>query len=357
MSKIDIVEKFSCCVYKRYTHNKNSFYYSRIWYKHALDSLIKDDASVSLRKGVVPKHKSKILILHGLNKKTNRMALNYSIGPIKIKPDYCNIESFSKTSTQLYSFNITPFNSKMLTNSFLKSLGHSPLSYCASQVYPKSKFWFVKPEYGTCGKGIIITTDPQKYIGGNTVIEESINMPLIRKRRWDLRIYVYHTLDINGNFKTYLFKNGIVRLCPDEFNSNDVNKRNMCTNTSLYTGSDLNNNLNYCMTKLPNYENIFRNLKCLIKQVHDITITKCKPIKYFFLETHLLGYDIIFSEDNKAYIIEINCYPHYITKNNTPEVVNMKKNLVQDIYTIIKDYYLKTRNSNNFILVSEDNIV
>jgi len=201
------------------------------------------------------------------------------------------------------------------------------------------------------GRGIIITTNPQEYVNSNVVIEESINMSLIRKRRWDLRVYVYHTIDNDGNLKTYLFKDGLVRLCPEEFNINDISARNMCSNTSLYTKKDLDKNLNYCMTKLPDYDNIFKNIKYLLNKVHNIMKPMICHKNSFFLETQLLGYDIIISETNKPYIIEINNYPHYITKNNTSEIKVMKNKLVGDIYNIIKGTYLNKTYPTDFILV------
>ena len=268
-----------------------------------------------------------------------------------IKSDYCNIEKYSKTSTQLYSFLNEIFNSKKQTKNFLKCFGCCPLNYYPNETYSEPKKWFVKPDRGSMGNGIVITTNPLEYIKGNDVIEESINMRLIRKRRWDLRVYVFHTINNSGNLKTYLFKDGLVRLCPEEFNIININKRNMCSNTSLYIKEDLNKNLNYCMSKLPEYNNIFKNIKHLLRQVHNKMKLDIIHKKNFFLETQLMGYDIIISEANKPYILEINNYPHYITKNNTSEIKVMKDKLVEDIYNIIKGTYLNKTYPTDFILV------
>ena len=353
--------KFTCKIlYNKYSNNQSHGNFSRISYKYKMDELINHDNEVviiktHIKSTVRPQLVRRIASGRNLpHSFLNRTPLKFaSIIPGCV--DYCNIEKYSNTSTQLYSINTQRiFNSKKKTKKILKSLECTSLDYCTTKKYHSKKKWFIKPDRGSMGKGIIITTKPQEYVKSNTVIEESINMRLIRKRRWDLRIYVYHTIDNNGNLKTYLFKDGLVRLCPEEFNINNINKRNMCSNTSLYTKKDLDKNLNYCMTKLPDYDNIFKNIKYLLNKVHNIMKPMIRHKNSFFLESQLLGYDIIISETNKPYIIEINNFPHYITENNSVEIIEMKKKLVEDMYNIIKGHYLKKTYSTDFILVDDE---
>ena len=355
----NLYPKFTCNIlYNTYSHKKYTENYSRISYKYKMDELIKNDEEVIIINKHVQKHN--YLWHRDFRQNANgrkipyRLRKDYILASIPVITnyyDYCNIEKYSKTSWQLHSFTSKLFDSKKLTKRLLKSLGCTPLDYCTTKKYHSKKKWFSKPDTGSMGKGIIITTNPQEYVKSNVVIEESINMSLIRKRRWDLRVYVYHTIDNNGNLKTYLFKDGLVRLCPEEFNINDITARNMCSNTSLYIEEDLDKNLNYCMSKLPDYDNIFKNIQYLVYQVHNKINLNIIHKKNFFLETQLMGYDIIISTTNKPYILEINNFPHYITKNNTIEIEEMKEKLVEDIYNIIKGTYLNKTYPTDFILV------
>ena len=40
-------------------------------------------------------------------------------------------------------------------------------------------------------------------------------------RKWDLRIYVVHRI-VNNKFQTWLYNDGLIRLCPDEYDKNNV---------------------------------------------------------------------------------------------------------------------------------------
>ena len=119
-----------------------------------------------------------------------------------------------------------------------------------------NKLWYVKPIRGSLGKGIIITSNPNNYKNEKNkyLIEESISMHLKRGRRWDMRLYVYHTINSEGKLSTYIYNNGIVRLCPEKFNIEKISIRNMCSNTSQYKKEDLKNKLDFLLTELKEYD-------------------------------------------------------------------------------------------------------
>lgn len=169
-----------------YSHKKGSKKYCRIWYKYKMDNLIRSDKDVTL------------------------------IDPYIEKSDYCNISEFSNTSYRLYSFNTKLFENKYKTGLFLDEFNCIPMKYNNNISINNNKLWYVKPIRGSLGKGIIITSNPNNYQNEKNkyLIEESISMHLKRGRRWDMRLYVYHTINSEGKLSTYIYNNGIVRLCP-----------------------------------------------------------------------------------------------------------------------------------------------
>ena len=77
-------------------------------------------------------------------------------------------------------------------------------------------------------------------------------------------------------------------------------------------------------------------------------------IKYknkYILETQLLGYDLILDENNKLYLIEINNFPQYISTKNSNEIIIMKKQLIKDVFSLIKSFYLDKKIYTNFLLI------
>ena len=314
----------------KYSHKSKENNYCRIWYKYKMDQLIRNDKEVTL-----------------IDEPDN---IN--------KCDYCNLSKYSNTSYRLYSFNTKLFGNKHKTYLFLREFNCVPLKY-SNELPINNKLWFVKPLYGTEGKGITITNNPDKVynnlleqsIQDKYTIEESIDMRLIRERRWDLRIYVYHTINSNGELSTYLYNNGLVRLCPDIFDKENISKRNMCSNTSLYKDIDRENNLNFLFTNIENYDTILNDIKILLSKIHQKMKNELKFNDKFILETQLLGYDLIIDINSKIYIIEINAFPQYIINNNTPEIKTMKSQLITDIYSLIKSYYLNKTIKTNFILI------
>ena len=323
--------KFTCAIKtEKYSYNPKKNNYSRIWYNYELDRLIISDKEVTL-----------------ISDSENQ------------KYDYCNLSKYSNTSYILLSFKIVLFDDKYKTYLFLKEFNCVPLKYSNSLPININKYWFIKPKWGTQGKGITITNKPdEKYqllLANSTLekymIEECIDMNLINKHRWDIRIYVFHMINSNGELSTYLYNNGLVRLCPDIFDNDNISKRNMCSNTSLYKETDNGKNLNFPLSNIDNYDIILNNFKILLSKIHQKMKNTLKHNNRFILETQLLGYDVIIDKNNKIYIIEINRYPQYITKNNTPEIKNMKKDLIKDVYSLIKSYYLNKTIETNFILI------
>jgi hypothetical protein len=269
--------------------------------------------------------------------------------------NYCTNEKFSTTSHKLYSLNVKMFTSKIETDSFLKEFGCVPEHYSRLKKYDNNKLWFCKPNFGSCGNNIIISSNPINISDLKFVIQESIEPYLIKNRKWDMRIYVYFCI-YKDKLYTYLYRDGFAKLAPEEYNSTNINKRSMLTNTSKLTLKDQKhiNNIQFSIRKLDSYNIILDNMERLLSKIQDkmqLYINKI-PNNKFILETHLMGFDVIVDKNNKLYILDVNTQPHTINKHNSTEIKNMKLHLYKDMYDIIKSFYINKHYTNdNFISI------
>jgi len=224
--------------------------------------------------------------------------------------------------------------------------------------YVSESFWFCKPINGSQGKGVIITKNPEKIRNKfSMIIQENITSSLYQERKWDLRIYVLHRI-INNKFETYLYFNGIIRLAPEKFKKNNLNKRSLVTNTSSYSKADDRNELNLCFDKHPNYKDFLYKIIVTIKDVHNTLIKQKFKRKKFKCQNHLFGYDFIFDQNHNPFILEVNTKPAGISKNNSQPIKDMKKKMYKNLYQkFIKSVFLEqTVENDGFIYCASDNI-
>lgn len=125
----------------------------------------------------------------------------------------------------------------------------------------------------------------------------------------------------------------------------------MCSNTSQYKKEDLKNKLDFLLTELKEYDMIMDKVKILLSKIHKKMENEIKYKNKYILETQLLGYDLILDENNKLYLIEINNFPQYISTKNSNEIIIMKKQLIKDVFSLIKSFYLDKKIYTNFLLI------
>ena len=257
------------------------------------------------------------------------------------KVDYCSSDYYSSVSNNLKSFDISLLDNKKKQEKFMQDKDYVPKIW--NGITNKNILWFCKPANGSCSKGIIITGNPKKEkLNDNFVIQQNIVTNLLRNRKWDLRIFVIHRI-INNNLETYVYYDGNLRLAPEIYDENNLNDRNLITNTSSYLSTDDVNKLNLCFTSHPMYQEFMNDIIIILKDVHDIML-KEKFIKHDLkCENHLFGYDFIFNKNKKGYILEVNSKPFSINKNNSKSIINMKKKMYKNIYQkFIKSVFKKT---------------
>ena len=225
----------------------------------------------------------------------------------------------------------------------------------------KNKYWFCKPKRGSYAVGIMILKNPESiYKPEKYVIEESINMKLINNRRWDLRIYVLNRI-VDGKFETWVYNDGVLRLSPETFDN--YSRRTMITNTQIYSKNDTADKLNFCFSKIKNYQLYFERIQLMLQDIHEVFIKKLtfskKPFKSQF---QLLGYDIVFTKKGQPKLLEINTRPGIYQmkpiQTHSKQCMEMMDKMYYDIFSnfvkkcLLEEKYIET----NFVKVAENEI-
>ena len=152
--------------------------------------------------------------------------------------------------------------------------------------------YYVKPNDGSCGKGIqIINKLPLVPIKDHTVCPE-IMSPLVsigpHKYKYDYRVWI----GIQSDLKYYICPTFICRTSMVPFNLDTIN--GSLTNTSLYSEQH-------------DYQNvdIYNKANCI---VHDI-LKYLEPKECTKTSIMLTGWDFIESKDGDLFVLEVNCNP------------------------------------------------
>ena len=241
--------------------------------------------------------------------------------------------------------------------------------------------WYVKPNEGANGEGIIITDDVRSVDMENAVYQKSIDNPLLHDgRKQDIRIFgVLQTYQ--GYFRSYIYYEVPARLSPLQYDNNDLSKGVQLTNVELY----FKKNITYSHKKLePKYSKDImdgRNrmmiqftkhkyFKELYKQMEDITIDFSNDVYNKMNNNtqrnliHIFAFDFISDKNKKVWLLETNNNPHPTvidgsrygnTYIGNTLVADFTKNLSEDllnelIYPMKNDTDVKL---NNFKMVYE----
>lgn len=275
----------------------------------------------------------------------------------------------SKINTYLTGYNLDIICNKQYFASLFSNKYYCPLTITKNNLWYykifnnkiSNKNFFVKPINGSCGYDIIITDNPIRYINKNYkfIAQEEIITKPYKKRKWDIRIYVVHQI-IYQKLHTFIYKDGIIRLAPEVIGIENI--RSKITNTSSLNHRDNPEELNFSLREHHKYDIFLPKIINVIKDVHkfisnDMTFKKINSLSEF----QLMGYDFIISENNEAYLLEINACPHSILEKNSNTIKDMKFKLYTNIYEkFIKKlllFYKKFGYITNEIYIMNDNFI
>lgn len=248
----------------------------------------------------------------------------------------------SKSSNGKYCINTTIKNSdvfnKITTSIYLQNCPFYPKTHILynqnnfNKIKLDNKYYYVKPKYGNNSKNISLYKQKELIIGTPSNLqfplifqEEVQNLKTFNNHKYDLRIHILYILT-NNDVIPLLYKDAIKRQSFKDINS-PISPDSIFTNVKDL--SKINEQLiqSYHPPEL---------IKCL-KNANQFIIPKLKKIKITHeLELLMTGYDIIIDNNNKHWILEINCNP---ALNYDDEVRKETDKMLTEILYIILSYH------------------
>ncbi len=197
-----------------------------------------------------------------------------------------------------------------------KPLTYKVLNGVIKNINKKNKnnhLWFLKENNTAYSNGISIFTNIKDVISNinpkkNYVLQRSIpNMMLYKNKKFHIRTYLLvHYID--NIYYFYLYKDGIVIVSKNKWNSNKTDK-----DIQITTSRKINDSVSYKKTKL--YANLHKYIKkSKIELIKNISDKLNHNEKECF---DLYGFDYIFNKKHNPYILEVNYKPVISDENKT----------------------------------------
>jgi len=199
----------------------------------------------------------------------------------------------------------------------------------------------------------LYSNNPKTYQNSSVILQKYIEKPLLYKgRKCDMRLWVMLTWDFN----VYLFKEGHFKATSVPF---DINSHNAFVHLTNYSVQKYNENFAKFETgneiSFTDFEisknNIISVKNDLLPKIKEIIIytMKCARHKINKFERKLcfeiFGYDFMFDEDYKPYLLEINTNPGL--EISSPLIEMLIPRLIDDAFKITID---------KVFLISQNNI-
>ncbi len=214
----------------------------------------------------------------------------------------------------------------------------------------------------------------------NLLIQKYIEQPLLyNKRKFDIRIWVLFTyLEKEKKYEVFIFKEGHLKACCDEF---DINSKDLFIHLTNYSVQKHNKNFSKC--EIGN-EISFANFQ---KELNKISKNKIDFKKKIFPEIikiiavsansvkgkinlskrtncfEIFGYDFILDINYKPFLLEINTNPGY--EESSPLIKSLVPRMIDDALKLTIDKEFETmyksseQNISNFFVdgySSEENM-
>ena len=185
----------------------------------------------------------------------------------------------------------------------------------------KDGVWYVKPNEGANGEGIIITDDVRSVDMKNAVYQKSIDNPLLYNgRKQDFRMFVV-LQTYQGYLRTYIFFDHYVRLAPLPYDEKDLSREVQLTNqdfhwidyyntlipTPKYSDDIMKSSL-IPFTQHPHRDKLYKDfVDIMIDFSEDVHNKLNKQIQRNLI--HIFGMDVLPDEDMKLWMLETNNNP------------------------------------------------
>jgi len=234
-----------------------------------------------------------------------------------IKTDWCNSSNNSKIKNKDF-LRYNHWANKFQLFIILKNEEFIPNTYA---IYKgkwlmdeprKDEIYFIKMPNGSRGKNITIVDKKSDVIEISKnrnkllVIQEGIDCLLYQNKKFDIRIWASLISTDFIDFKLIFYNFGKVRLSTKNYEPSNLNLDNHLTNTYLHKNNENYQEL-FFDKDFPDYKIKYEKIKSIIQR----TFEKSKDL-FVNLKNHNqkliwnLGFDFIFDNDEKCYLLEIN---------------------------------------------------
>ena len=223
-------------------------------------------------------------------------------------------------------------------------------------VFDRENIYIVKPVASSRGRGVRILTDVTTLPNRGMLEKYIYNPHLINKKKYDIRLYLLVT-GFNP-LKIYLYENGLVRFCsenfdidPDKMNNNYVHITNFSVNKAIAkikSGQEDEIDFatkwsifalkGYFLEKKLDFNPVWRRIKdIMIKLIISVFDLAIPPLKQFKLNStnlfELYGVDILLDDKLKPWLLECNLNPSLSC--DTEVDLKVKSKLITDVLNII----------------------
>ena len=223
-------------------------------------------------------------------------------------------------------------------------------------VFDRENLYIIKPVASSRGRGVRVLTDITTLPIKGMIEKYIYNPHLINKKKYDLRIYVLVTGF--SPLKIYLYENGLVRFCsedfdidPDKLNNNYVHVTNFSVNKAI---AKIKNGLEeeidyatkwsiyalkgYFIEKKLDFNPVWKKIKDIVMKViisvFDLAIPSLKQFKLTSCNLfELYGFDIILDNKLNPWLLECNLNPSLSC--DTDVDLRLKSKLITDVLNII----------------------
>lgn len=221
----------------------------------------------------------------------------------------------------------------------------------------KKQMYIIKPVASSRGRGIKLMTSIYS-VPSKCLVSKYIENPLlINKKKFDLRLYIVITSF--APLKIYLYQEGLVRFCSEEYSDEVSNPHNKYVHLTNYTINKSSTHFDskvsttdectgskWSLAALRSYfEQSNMDYDKLFKDIHDIIVKTVITISDKTIQTtdklishenclfELYGFDVLIDRNLKPWLMEVNLNPSL--NCDTDLDLRIKSMLMTDIFTLI----------------------
>jgi len=214
--------------------------------------------------------------------------------------------------------------------------------------------WYLKPSKGSGGSGITIVSSPQKAREhffkkargmpediaeryplkaknqkADYVLQRGIERPLLLQGfKFDMRVILLFTFNQKRHFKSYVYKDAFLRVSTKPYQEDSNNPLINLTNLTFHKKQQSVIGKTYTYKSRDFYQATYPKIHEACREIVDRLRDHLIPEPYKGYE--IMGFDFMFDEDLKPYLLEINRFVGWPRDSKNKSVVNLIYGLMRE---------------------------